>query len=388
MSANTGDESIFTKFTNLVSYKINNAVSDPNAEKYAAEIAKNKEEKEKEKKEKELAAQIDITANIIKASPNQFNAKRFFNKILDQTTNFLKKAFFPFIALMLAMIVANEMIVYTAPVRIIFFIFTFLVCFFAPSLCTILGVFYILKGAYSYYINNMTGKLPSEKLKIMPTIYTLLPITTYTPESSLGKFFYYPFRYPKSAISEAELPKTMDAYLNSLIESFKDFDSVKNQPIFSKQLEELEDKFKKLHEKTQINPIFKSATAKPTGTVTTGTGTSGTGTSGTAGTAGTGTPVTAPVTAPVIAPVIAPVTAPVIAPVIAPVTALAPAPVASPKSPVPKPKSFMSKLSLPKFSLPKSQKTSKADTPVADTPVADMPVTPDRNAVADALKGI
>jgi len=365
MSANTGDESIFTKFTNLVSYKINNAVSDPNAEKYAAEKAKNKEEKEKEKKEKELAAKIDITANIIKASPNQFNAKRFFNKILDQTTNFLKKAFFPFIALMLAMIVANEMIVYTAPVRIIFFIFTFLVCFFAPSLCTILGVFYILKGAYSYYINNMTGKLPSEKLKIMPTIYTLLPITTYIPESSLGKFFYYPFRYPKSAISEAELPKTMDAYLNNLIESFKDFDSVKNQPIFSKQLDELEIKFKKLHEATKVNPIFKSVTAKSTGTE-------------------------APV-----APVIGSGTETPVAPVapVAPVVPVAPVAPVVPVAPVAK--SLIPKMSLTKLSLPKAQRTpniiptSRHDEIVASLATkAVTPVTPDRNAVADALKGI
>ena len=358
MSANTGDESIFTKFTNLVSYKINNAVSDPNAEKYAAEIAKNKEEKEKKEKEKELASQINTTVDIITADTTKFNIKRLLNKILDQTINFLKKAFFPFIALMLAMIVANEMIVYTAPVRIIFFIFTFLVCFFAPSLCTILGVFYILKGAYSYYINNMTDI--KEKLKIMPTIYALLPITTYAPESSLGKFFYYPFRYPKSVKSETELPKIMDTYLKSLIESFKDFESVKNEPLFSNQLTQLKGKFEKLHEKTQINPIFKLATSKPKTTETVTQEATATG--------------AAPATVPVPAPK-SPATAP--APK-SPVPATAPAP----KSPVPKPKSFMSKLSLPKFSLPKSQKTSKADTPVADTPVAD------RNAVADALKGI
>ena len=78
MSDNTGDESIFTKFKNLVSYKINNAVSDPNAEKYAAERAKNKEEKEKQL----AAAKINTTVDTNKSNPNQFNAKRFFNKII------------------------------------------------------------------------------------------------------------------------------------------------------------------------------------------------------------------------------------------------------------------------------------------------------------------
>jgi hypothetical protein len=325
MSANTGDESIFTKFKNLVLYKINNAVSDPKAEKYAAEIAKNKEEKEEQ-----FAPQINTTVDIITADTTKFNIKRLLNKILDQTIDFLKKAFFPFVALMLAMIVANEMIVYTAPVRIIFFIFTFLVCFFAPSLCTILGIFYILKGAYSYYINNMTGKLPSEKLKIMPTIYALLPITTYTPESSLGKFFYYPFRYPKSAISEAGLPKIMDAYLKTLIESFKDFDSVKNEPIFSNQLKELEGKFEKLHEKTQINPIFKLATSKPKTTEIGAT--------------------TVPVIAATTVPVIAATTVPVIAPV-------------KPAQKSPISKSLIPKFSLTKLSLPKAQITPKIPPP-------------------------
>jgi hypothetical protein len=357
MSANTGDESIFTKFKNLVLYKINNAISDPKAEKYATEIAKNKEEK---KKEEQFSPQINTTVDIITADTTKFNIKRLLNKILDQTIDFLKKAFFPFVALMLAMIVANEMIVYTAPVRIIFFIFTFLVCFFAPSLCTILGIFYILKGAYSYYINNMTGKLPSEKLKIMPTIYALLPITTYAPESSLGKFFYYPFRYPKSVKSETELPKIMDAYLKTLIESFKDFDSIKNQPIFSDQLKQLEGKFEKLHEKTQINPIFKLATSKPktTETVTQEAPTP------TAPSLPVPTPE-APVTPVKAATVIAPTPA---APVKAAPVKAAPvkaAPVASPKSPVPKQvKATGSRSLLSRLPFATSQKPTNAYMPI------------------------
>ena len=145
-------------------------------------------------------------------------------------------------------------------------------------LCIILGFYYILKGAYSYYINNMTDR--TEKVIIMPTIYALLPITMYKPESSFLRFFYYPFVYPKSAISEGELPKTMGAYLKDLKESFKDLDKVKNLPFFSKQLEKIETKLlKTLHELSAVTASVKA-------------------------------PVTVPVTAPVI-----PVTAPVIPPV-------------------------------------------------------------------------
>ena len=258
MSDNTGDESIFTKFKNLVSYKINSAVSDPNAEKYAAERAKNKEEKEKQL----AAAKINTTVDTSKSNPNQFNAKRFLNKIINETTRIIRIIFFPFVALMLAMIVANEMIIYTVPVRIIFFIFTFLVCCFMTPLCIILGFYYILKGAYSYYINNMTDR--TDKVIIMPTIYALLPITMYKPESSFLRFFYYPFTYPKSAISEGEIPKTMEAYWKDLNESFKDLDKVKNLPIFSKQLEKLKTKLlQTLHDLSVVPAVVPAVPAVP-----------------------------------------------------------------------------------------------------------------------------
>ena len=246
MSDNIDDESFFTKFINLISYKINSALSDPNAEKYAAARAKKKEEIIRQQ-----AARNNTTVNNT-TNPNQFNSKRFLNKIISYTIKIIRIIFFPFAALMLAMIVANEMIVYSVPVRIIFFIFTFIVCFFTQPLCIILGIYYILKGAYSYYINNMTGR--TDKVLIMPTIYALLPITMYKPESSFLRFFYYPFTYPKSAISEAEIPKTMEAYWKELNESFKDLDKVKNIPFFSKQLEKLETKLlKTLHDSSQFN---------------------------------------------------------------------------------------------------------------------------------------
>ncbi|MEI8286113.1 MAG: hypothetical protein WCG15_02310 [Actinomycetes bacterium] len=255
MSDNIDDESFFTKFINLTLYKINNALSNPNADKYAAERAKKKEQKEKQL----AAAKINTTVDTNKSNPNQFNAKRFFNKIINETTRIIKIIFFPFVALMLAMIVANEMIIYTVPIRIIFFIFTFLVCCFMTPLCIILGFYYILKGAYSYYINNMTDR--TDKVIIMPTIYALLPITMYKPQSSFLRFFYYPFTYPKSAISEGELPKTMEAYWKDLNDSFKDLDKVKNLPIFSKQLEKLETKLLKiLHDLSQFNSTTTTTT--------------------------------------------------------------------------------------------------------------------------------
>jgi len=258
MSDNTGDESFFRRLINLISYKINNAISDPNADEYAAEIARKREERLRQE-----AARNNTTVNTTTSDPNQFIIKRFLYEVMNETTKIIKMIFFPFIALMLAMIVANDMFVYSIPIRIIFFIFTFLVCFFAPPLSIILGFIYLLKGGYSYYTNNMTGR--TDKVIIMPTIYTLLPISMHKPQSSLFKFFYYPFTYPKSDISAAEIPKTMEAYWKNLNESFKELDKIKNLPIFSEQLKKLETKLiKNLHYSSKFYSTLPPNVEAPT----------------------------------------------------------------------------------------------------------------------------
>ena len=234
-----GNDSIWTNLKNKVSYKIYNATTDPNANKFATERAKKK--KEDDIKKESASNKSNTTDDVNNTDPNSFSAKRLAKKVGNQTLDILKKFFIPFVALMLAMIVANEMIIYSVPIRIIFFIFTFLVCYFAKGLCIILGIFYILKGSYSYYINNMTDiHNQNQKVEIMPTIYALLPITVYKPTSSFWRFFYYPFTYPKSDVAAAQLPKTMEKYWNDLQKSFKDLDKVKNIPIFANEIKKIQ----------------------------------------------------------------------------------------------------------------------------------------------------
>ena len=228
---NDGNDSIWTNLKNKISYTVHNATSDPNANKFAAERTKKK--KEDEIKKENANNKGNTTDDNNNADPNSFSAKRLAKKVGNQTLDILKRLFVPFVALMLAMIVVNEMIIYSVPIRIIFFIFTFLVCYFAQKLRVILSIFYILKGSYSYYVNNMTDR---PKKDIMPTIYALLPITTYKPTSSFWRFLYYPFTYPKSDIAAVQLPKTMEKYWNDLQESFKDLDKVSNLPIFADEL--------------------------------------------------------------------------------------------------------------------------------------------------------
>jgi hypothetical protein len=162
----------------------------------------------------------------------------------NQTLDILKKIFFPFLALMLAMIVTNELIIYAVPIRIIFFIFTLAICIFSQMAAISLSLYYILKGSYSYYVNNMTDR---PKKNIMPTIFALLPITTYKPMSSFSSFFMYPFTYPKTENAALKLPEVMKGYWQSLVESFKDFDKIKNLPLFVEDIKNIQYDLSHLH---------------------------------------------------------------------------------------------------------------------------------------------
>jgi hypothetical protein len=236
---NTDDTSILSNLKNKLTYKLHNVAYDPNANKFAAERAKKeKEDEEKKKQEKtDKATESD-------GDPNRFSFKRVLKKTGNQALDIFKKAIIPFVALMLAMIVANELIVYSPPIRIIFFIFTFFISLFPPA-AMILGIFYLLKGGYSYFVNHMTDR---PKTEIMPTIYALLPITTYQPASTLGSFFLYPFTYPKNSVAEEQLPKTMKQYWTDLTNSFPDLDKVKNLPLFADELKKIQKDLSELNE--------------------------------------------------------------------------------------------------------------------------------------------
>jgi hypothetical protein len=252
--------SFFSNLVNTVKYKAHTAVYDPNAEEYAKK-------------------QATITNNVLPPTEdsntntndttdgdsNTVSPTRIAKKVGSQTLNILKQIFIPFTALMLAMIITNEMIVYSVPIRVIFFIFVFLICFFVPFYAIILAVFYMFKGGYSYYVNNMTNR-PKER--IMPTIFALLPITTYQPTSPLLSFLLYPFTYPKTELGKQELPNIMNDYWEDLKKSFKYFDTVKSLPIFADNIKNIKENFDKI---IQINPINVPTVEKQVKTNNSGT---------------------------------------------------------------------------------------------------------------------
>jgi hypothetical protein len=234
------DTSLFINLKNKLTYMLHNIAYDPNANKFVEERNK----KINEEKEENIQNTSDDKTTDELNDPNKFNIMRTIKKIANTTKTIILTGIIPFIALMLSMIIANELIVYSVPIRIIFFVFTFLICFFLPPFAIILGFFYTLKGGYSYYVNHMTDR---PKREIMPTIYALLPITTYKPLSSFGSFFLYPFTYPKTEIASEQLPKTMNQYVTDLEMSFKDLDKVKNIPIFIDCIKQIQKDISELH---------------------------------------------------------------------------------------------------------------------------------------------
>lgn len=238
-SGTSQDNSFFTNLKNKVKYNLHQAVYDPNANQYVQE-RKEQVDAAAQKQQEAKAAATDKE----NGDPNKFSAKRLAKKVGNQAWAAIQKGFPAFLALMLAMIVTNDLIVYSAPIRIIFFIFTFAICYFAQASALMLGFFYLLKGGYSYYYNNMTDR---PKRVIMPPIFALAPITTYKPMSTLGGFFMYPFTYPKTELSAQQLPVIMKQYWDDLQESFKDLDTVKNLPIFADGLKQIQKDLATMH---------------------------------------------------------------------------------------------------------------------------------------------
>jgi hypothetical protein len=244
--------SIIGNLTNKIKYNLHKATYDPTANKFV---------EEQTKQEQAATTKETTTTTEEQSDPNKFSASRVAKKIGNQTWTAIQKGFIPFLSLMLGMIVANAMIVYPFPIRLIFFIFTVILCNLSSIIAVIIGIFFALKGLYSYYYNNMTDR---PKREIMPTIFALLPITTYKPLSPLAAALLYPFTYPKTEQGAQKLPEIMKEYWEDLKNSFAGFDKVKNLPAISTGIEQIQKNMAKMHEvsepqETNINETQEEA---------------------------------------------------------------------------------------------------------------------------------
>ena len=126
MSDDNQNNSLWANLTNKIKYKLFKATYDPDANTYADEKAK-KTKKADEKEDEKDKIKHDTTVNT--TDPNKFSVTRLAKKTISKVFSTLLWGLFIFLPVILAMIVTNELIVYSVPIRIIFFIFIFVICF-------------------------------------------------------------------------------------------------------------------------------------------------------------------------------------------------------------------------------------------------------------------
>lgn len=235
-----------TKLTNKIKYRLyktaNEIVADPEAESYAAEQQKLKEE------EKKKDGYTDTAPNAPNAEDS--DTMKTIKMIWEYVVKILKSVFIPILCLILSSYVANEMIMYPVPIRVIFFVFTLILCATYDVVFGSILFLYIAKRLYQYYLDNYANL--EEKQYIIPYRFSFLPVI-YTKEK-VG-FFKGFFSYPQdNTKADTRLTMIMDEYKQSLDASFPFLESVKGDDIFSKGLEKFDKAFKDIHKELPKEP--------------------------------------------------------------------------------------------------------------------------------------
>jgi hypothetical protein len=235
-------DSLVSQLKNKVSYRLEQtlkgAVNDPEANQHA---------KEKE----ELKASVgtgdvpeEIPANLSAVEKMLRKMKRIIIRIKDRMISLFITFIIP---LILAMFVANESVMYPAPVRIIYFVFTFILCYVNQAAVVLLGTIYLGRFAYDYYVNKMEKRgVPL----IVPPILAVLPVKIFDPSSTPSFFkdlIQYPMIYPRNERGENNLLVIMNDYLESLKKSFTYLDNVKSMPMFVEKLKKIDENMEQLH---------------------------------------------------------------------------------------------------------------------------------------------
>jgi hypothetical protein len=301
--------SFFDKLKNKVTYKLNEAVEDPAAQKYAEENKKEEDkfeppapanddfsklktfvEENKEAVTNELLPKVQeyidrygkrpnvdvnkerdrlngiLMKTIIETgsfdevswalddeiekseseNPNQFNYKNIPKQVWRNIKRYGPIVFFPLVALILASIVANDCIIYPPQVRLAFFLITLIVCLLSKGILTMVALFYIGKKIYDYYINEMSE---NPKRLIMPTMFAFLPLITHEHPNRFLNGLARPFKYGENYIKRdgPELKKRMEMYQKELDDAFPYLETIKTKDPFKGRLDKIKSNFENLH---------------------------------------------------------------------------------------------------------------------------------------------
>ena len=140
-----------------------------------------------------------------------------FSRILDKVWYYIKQFIYPLLCVLMASFITNEMMMYAPIIRFTFFVFFLLVCLSSTGILSSMCVYYLLKLIYGIYVNKMTDR---PKIKLLPTLYSILPLIVDRPLMPIAALFLYPFTYPKTQVDEKALLETMALYQKNLDRSY------------------------------------------------------------------------------------------------------------------------------------------------------------------------
>jgi hypothetical protein len=264
-------DSIMSQLKNKVSYRlketIEGIVNDPEANEYAKEKAESKSSVATVEGLDKLPGGLsldsiksgmssdngdlssvkisdDMSANVSAVEKMLKKMKAIALRIKDRMINIFITFIIP---LILAMFVANESVMYPAPVRIIYFVFTFVLCYVSQTAVILLGMVYLGKFVYDYYVNKMEKRgIPL----IVPPILAILPVKIFDPSAPAGFFkdlVNFPLTYPRNERGDKNLLLIMNDYMESLKNSFTYLDNVKSMPMFVEKLKKIDENMEQLH---------------------------------------------------------------------------------------------------------------------------------------------
>jgi hypothetical protein len=237
--------SFFSKLKNKALYQVEKWVNDPDANQFMRENTVLHKGDDKISV-KEAMEDIPSEAEAEKVATSNSPVIRVFQKMFYYTKRIISIAFFPFLAILFASLIANEMIIYPAPIRLVFFIFTVIICILSRVILTFIGIFYLCKWGFHYYINEMSD---GPKRLIMPSLFALLPLTTKEYSNTFMNIIARPFQYGErwSVKDGEELQQRMNMYQTALDESFPYLQRIKTTEPFQTQHVKIETNFSELH---------------------------------------------------------------------------------------------------------------------------------------------
>ena len=244
--------SLLDKLKNRGRYYVEKLVNDPDANTFVRE--QNKENPAPPAPPSPIKEAMEDAP--VEEPESSSPVVRVLQKMLYYTKLAIKIAFFPFLSALLASLIANEMIIYPSPIRLIFFIFTLSVCLLIKPVIVLLSVFYLCKWGFHYYVNKMSD---GPKRFIMPTLFAFLPLTTKEYSNSLINILARPFQYGEkwSVTDGKELEQRMELYQQALKEAFPYVESIQTTEPFQSQLQKIETGFRELHQ--AFNPNQQEA---------------------------------------------------------------------------------------------------------------------------------